>query len=232
MPRTQIEKLWLGAGAVVGAVLVVVGYFLLISPQQSETSSVRAQVVSAQDRNNAAKAKIAILQTQNAQLNSYLADVQQAKLALPDTSGLPDFLRTLQSIGAATQTSITSLTVGQPQDLSTAQGFPGIASTATRGKPANGSSGTTGSATTASTGKVYGLSITLTVSGSTARLTEFLKQLQSVQPRAVLISTLNETSNNAGSSKGDTTLSLNMAAFVAPASAAEQSQLAAAASSK
>ena len=229
MPRTQIEKLWLVAGAVVGGILVLVGYFMLISPQKSTTNNVKAQVADAQSRNAAAKSKIAVLQKQNSQLNNYLADVAQAKLALPDTSGLPDFLRTLQSIGAASQTAITSLTVGQPSDLSAATGFPGVAGNAGGGSSAKNGSGATGGQSAGSTGKVYGLSITLSVTGAVPRLNEFLKQLQTVQPRAVLISSLNETSNNAGSTKGDTTLALTMAAFVAPASAAEQTALAAAA---
>lgn len=225
MPRTQIEKLWLIAGAVVGGILVLIGYFILISPQKSETSSVNSQVASAQQRNAQTKAKIAALQKENANLQTYLADVAQAKLALPDTSGLPDFLRTLQSIGAASQTAITALTVGQPADLSTANGFPGVP-TAAGALPKQGAA----AAPVPSTGKVYGLSINLTVAGSTPHLNEFLKQLQSVQPRAVLISSLSQTTANSGNAKGDTTLNLTMAAFVAPASAAEQSQLAAAAS--
>jgi Tfp pilus assembly protein PilO len=225
MPRTQIEKLWLVAGAIVGGVLVLVGYFMLISPQKSQTGSVQAQVASAQQRNAAANARIHALQQENANLAKYQADVDQAKLALPDSSGLPDFLRTLQSIGAATQTSITSMTVGVPTDVTTGNGIPGVATSAGAGS----SGGSVQGAPAASTGKVYGLSITATIAGSIPRLNEFLKQLQSVQPRAVLISKLDENTVSQGNEKAGTTLSLSFAAFVAPSSAAEQTQLAAAA---
>lgn len=42
---------------------------------------------------------------------TYQAQVTQARLALPSTSGLPDFLRTLQSIGNATLADVSALTV-------------------------------------------------------------------------------------------------------------------------
>jgi hypothetical protein len=75
---------------------------------------------------------------------------------------------------------------------------------------------------------VYALSIAATVSGSPAQLDQFLTQLQTVQPRAVLISQLTEGSGTATGKPGTTSLQLTMQAFVAPVTAAEQAQISAA----
>jgi hypothetical protein len=67
------------------------------------------------------------------------------------------------------------------------------------------------------------------LTGTASQLDQFLTQLQSMQPRAVLISQLTETSRSAtGKSGATTSLQLTMQAFVAPSSAAENAQLSAA----
>jgi len=216
MPRTQLEKFWLMGGVLVGFVLMLLGYLLFISPQRSQTSDVNAQVSAAQQRNAGLRARITSLRQESKSLATYQAQLTQEQLALPGTSGLPDFLRTLQSIGNATLTTVSALTVGPPTDVTAVSGgAPAIPA-----KPAAASSGP----------RVYSLPITVAVTGTPAQLDEFLTQLQSVQPRAVLISQLIEGAANASSqSLGKTSLQLVMQAFVAPTGAVEKAQLSAAA---
>ena len=96
-----------------------------------------------------------------------------------------------------------------------------------------GGSVTAGSAPTTAAGavsgsQIYALPITAQVSGSASQLDEFLSQLQSVQPRAVLISQINES---AGTPDGGTTglaatqITLTMQAFVQPTEALEAANL-------
>jgi Tfp pilus assembly protein PilO len=225
MPKSQLERMWLLAGGVAAVILVLLGWFLFIGPQRSHTSSVNSQISVAEQRNATLQARIRALQGQNANLAQYQAQLAQAKLALPDTSGLPDFLRTLQAIGSATQTTVTALTVGAPTNLTAVTTGSGGAAAAS---PAPGSAGKTN---TSSVGTVYALPITIAISGSFTQLDGFLSQLQSVQPRAVLITQLTQGSATSGTGglAAATTLSLTMQAFVAPSSAAESAQLAAAA---
>jgi hypothetical protein len=67
---------------------------------------------------------------------------------------------------------------------------------------------------------VYSISITASLSGTSAGLDNFLEQLQVVQPRAVLITQIAENTSapTAGQATvtGTTTLQLTMQAFVAP----------------
>lgn len=236
MPKTQLEKLWLGTGLLAAFVMVLIGYFFFISPQTSKTDDVNGQVSSAKLQNSVLQSRITTLAQQSKNLSTYQAQVKQARLALPSTSGLPDFLRTLQSIGNSTLADVSSLTVGTPTDVTTlASGTPApAAATPTAAPTTTAPAAGTPSSTVAGV-SVYALPITAQVSGSVSQLDDFLTQLQAVQPRAVLISQITQssgasgTSGAGGSASGATSLNLTMQAFVAPSSAAEQAQLSAAA---
>jgi Tfp pilus assembly protein PilO len=67
--------------------------------------------------------------------------------------------------------------------------------------------------------QVFVLPITLTASGTAARLNQLLDQLQRVQPRAVLINNVSTTPEQQnGSLAGTVVLTLALQAFVSPAS--------------
>jgi Tfp pilus assembly protein PilO len=202
------ERTWVLGTAVAALLLVLIGYFAFISPEHSKAQDVQSQVADAQTQNVTLSARVTSLAMQSKKLATYKADLAKARLALPSTSGMTDFLRTLQSIGNATHAD-SSLTVGTPTDVTSLSGAT----------PSSGSTNlSVGSA------HIYALPITAQVSGTVAQLNAFLTQLQSVQPRAVLISEITETSPATGAS-GATTLQLTMQAFVAPSSAAEDQQL-------
>jgi Tfp pilus assembly protein PilO len=67
-------------------------------------------------------------------------------------------------------------------------------------------------------GAVWALPITLTATGDADGLGDFLDQLQSTQPRAVLVESANLTSSTGdeAASGSDTSISLSLKAFVAP----------------
>jgi hypothetical protein len=228
MARSAQERLWLIGGGVGALLMVLVGYFLLISPQRDNTSSVNDQVSIARVQTRVLQNRIDALTAENKNLTKYQADVARVRLALPSTSGLPDFLRTLQSIGNATLADVTALTVGPPADVTTLSGRVGAVAAA----PPSTTSGAGATAEPSSLPRIYALSITAQISGSVNQLDEFLDQLQSVQPRAVLISQITIGGAPVESGKpgsGVSTLQITMQAFVAPVSAAEAAQLAKAA---
>lgn len=233
VPRSQAERLWLIGGGLVAFVLVLIGYFFFISPQRSQTKDIKSQTAAAKQQNAVLQARIDALRVQNKDLARYQAEYAQARLALPTTSGISDFLRTLQSLGNATHTDVTSLSVSAPisvngpasasQPSGQAQANPSATSEAAAGQPS-------AAAPTSSTTGVYALPITATVTGTPTNLEQFVYQLQAVQPRAVLIT---EASQSVGvvaaGGSGSTTLNLTMEAFVAPSSPSEGASLSSAA---
>lgn len=234
MPKKQIERLWLIGAVLVAFLLVLIGYTMFISPQNSKTSNARSQVSAADATNNRLQARINALREESKDLPKFQAELVAARLALPSTSGLPDFLRTLQSIGNATLTTVSSLTVGIPADVTQIVSSGGSSSSSSGNSTATTKSGAP-AGTTIDGVRVFALPINATVNGSISSLEAFLTQLQTVQPRAVLISTLTESSAAAGTAPGaaagknvnpnQASMTITMQAFVAPGSPSEQAQL-------
>jgi hypothetical protein len=229
MPTARRERLWLVGGALIAFFIMLIGYFFFISPQNGQTSDANAQVSNARNDNATLQRRITLLAQQNKNLARYQQQLQQARLALPDSSGLPDFLRSLQSMGDATLASVTSLSVGAPTQLAGATKTTTPTSTGSATPATKSPKVTTGT----KSGTVYALPVTAIVTGSAAQLDQFLTMLQSVQPRAVLITQLVEggggtTGTTGGTASGRLTLTLTMQAFVAPSSAAELAKLSAA----
>jgi type IV pilus assembly protein PilO len=225
VPRSQIERLWLVAGGLVAFVMLLIGYFFFISPQRSNTADVDQQTATVQQQNSVLQARLDALREQNKDLGRYQAQLTALQHALPSTSGISDFLRTLQSLGSATLTNVTGLTVGEPIDVTpvsvvapTAAVAPTTSAPTTAAAPV---------APVATTPGVYGLPITATVTGSAGALTKFLDQLQSVQPRAVLITqlSLGGLQDSTTPTAGSFTMDLTMQAFVAPVSPSEGAAL-------
>jgi hypothetical protein len=232
MPKKQIERLWLFGALVAAFLLVLIGYTMFISPQNTKTSSARSQVSAAEATNKRLQARINALREESKDLPKFQAELTAARQALPSTSGLPDFLRTLQSIGNATLTTVSSLTVGIPADVTQIVSAGGSSSSSGSSAATTKSGAPAG--TTIAGVRVFSLPINATVNGSTSSLEAFLTQLQTVQPRAVLISTLTETSSAAGAgaapsakntNPNQASMTLTMQAFVAPGSPSEQAQL-------
>jgi Tfp pilus assembly protein PilO len=231
VPRSQTERLWLVGGGLVAFVMFLIGYFFFISPQRSETSDVNSQVATTRDQNTVLQHRIAALNEQNKNLAKYQVDLQNARLALPATSAISDFLRSLQSLGNATLTNVTSLAVGVPTDVSAlAAGAPSAAATPNADPTATSAPNVTAPAAGGSA--IYALPISATVTGSPSALAKFLEQLQEVQPRAVLVTQITQSTGTSvgavSAPTGTTAIQLTMEAFVAPSSPAESASLSAA----
>jgi hypothetical protein len=222
VPRSQTERLWLIGGGMIAFVLFLIGYFFFISPQRSETSDVKSQVAVENQKNALLQARIDTLREQNKDMQKYAQQLAKARLALPATSGISDFLRTLQALGNATLTNVTSLSVGEPTDVSAVTAAQPATQNPTATSTAAPAQNTTApGATTPSAATVYAMPINATVTGTPGGLEKFLEQMQTVQPRAVLITNINESTGipvggKPGSTTGKTTLNLTLYAFVSP----------------
>ena len=236
------DRMWVVGGVLAGLLGLALGWFLLISPQNTHTNDVRGRGDDAQTQNLTLLHKIAVLGRDNANLPQFVAALQQAQLALPGSSGMSDFLRTLQGLGDRTQAQVSALTVSPPVEV----GAGGAAGGATGGGAAGGSAtggAATNSAAPTATPKpssspkpggflahIYALPLTAQVSGTNAHLSDFLDQLQRVQPRAVLITQLQlapSVVSSGANASGPVTLQLTMQVFVAPTSATVAGQLSA-----
>ena len=222
MPRTQIEKLWLGGAAIAALLIAVVGYFFLVSPQRARTSSVEDQVSSAQLQTVSLQARITSLTSEQKKASSFRAALAQARGALPtldDLSATPALLKSLQAIAHQSSTSVSSLTVGDPAAVIAT---PAVADATTpTATPSTSASSSVGAPAVAPAPSLYSVAVTASVSGTTKGLIGFLDRLQHHQPRAVLVSAVTMNGGSTvGQKPGGETMSLTMTAFVRPSSTA------------
>ena len=188
----RTDRRWTVGGALVAVALLASSWFLLIGPQFDQTSSLQARSEAAHQRLWTLQRRLVELRKQSTRLEEYKTQLAQDRQALPTTAALADFLRELEDAGKATDVSVNGLVVGAPAAV------PGISAT------------------------IYSLPITMIAVGSSEHLSGFLDQLQQVQPRAVLITSINAVPDGTGKSLLDTVaLTMAMQVFVAPASSAE-----------
>jgi Tfp pilus assembly protein PilO len=187
--RTRLrgqDRLWAAAGAVAALVLAAISWVFLISPQNSETEGLRAEIDQVNDRVVVLQARLAQLRKENQGLDLRKAELAAQRRALPTSTALSDFLREMQTASERAGVTVTAVNAG--------------------------AAGTTRAAGT----EIHVLPVTLTVTGGADGQIAFLDQLQQVQPRAVLIIGTNlvpaDTSN---SLSGSVTMTLSIQIFVA-----------------
>lgn len=201
MRRTDDARLWLGGGALVAVLVLVLGWLVLVAPQLSHASTVRAEQADEQVASASLSAKVTTLRKQNAQTPALVADLRKVRGQLPISSGLAAFTDQIGQQAAQARVTVTSVAVAAPVATTgtgsaggtpTTGGTPATGGTPTTGATTNGATTdtATAAATTATTGpagKVFAVPVTITTAGSLVKQRAFLSRLQT-GPRAVLVS--------------------------------------------
>ena len=186
------ERLWVPAGILVAALLALSGWLLVVSPVRDDASALRSQAGTASTQVDTLRSQLATLEAEQADFPRYRAELEAARAALPTTTALPDFLRRLQQIGTVAGVEVTTLTAQAPTAIDAA------------GAPAAAAAG-------AAPASLYQVAVTVAARGGYDNLTSFVRQLQQVQPRAVLVSNVAEQST-----ADSATLTVTLSAFFAP----------------
>lgn len=107
------NRLWLGGGVAVGLLVIVGGWFLLLSPELSATSDTRDQIEDAQLQNAKLQSNITTLKAANANLPTLVTQLRRSRQQLPVTSGFTTFTDQLAAQAAAAKVTITSIEIGR-----------------------------------------------------------------------------------------------------------------------
>lgn len=182
------DRLWLLGGLVVALILVLVAWQFMIKGQHDQTNSVRDSIATADQQVTTTTNRLNALRADSVNLDKYKAALAADQQALPSDVALPAFVRELQAAAVATSMGIVQLQVGQPT---------AVVSTST------------------SAPRVYSVSINVVATGAIDNATAFINQLQAVQPRAILMTTVNEAPGPTGGNSVQLNITFN--AFVAPA---------------
>lgn len=179
------DRLWQLGGAVCAAAVLAFGWLFFIRPEYQEADDIRTQVDDANVQVAAQRQKLSQLRKDNEHLAEYRARLAADLAALPATDSAAALLRELQIAGELTGVTVSGVTVG------TAVSVP------------------------ASRETVRALPVSLTVAGPAAKINPFLDQLQRIQPRALLIRSVNLAPSAAEGAGDRTNVTINLQAFYA-----------------
>ncbi|MFC4058206.1 type 4a pilus biogenesis protein PilO [Planomonospora corallina] len=162
------DRLWMIGGLLAAVLLLLSGWFVLISPEMDEADRLQADAETMQVQMATLRSKLADLRRENENLPRYRAELATARQALPTTADSEKFLRQLQQAGEATDAFVQGVNVGDPVQ------------------------------TEASGAQMHYLPVAVTVTGSAAEVEAFLDEIQHDQPRAVLVTSLTAQAEDGG----------------------------------
>jgi Tfp pilus assembly protein PilO len=204
------SRTWTVGTAVLVVLILLAGWFLLVTPKRSHAADLQAQATSAKAANLSTAGQIKALQAQQQKLPAAESQLSQFKVQIPANPQLPAFIRSLESAATASGVYLTSISPANPTAMTSAAAAPAPAPTASA-SAASGSAAATAPAAAAPQSTVvpglnsgvYNIEAQLVVAGSYAGLEAFEHQLEGMQ-RSVLVHTISISScnNGSGSSSG------------------------------
>jgi type IV pilus assembly protein PilO len=114
MGARHADRLWIIAGIAVIALLGVATWFLAVSPQRAEAAGLAEQTATSRDQADELRARIVKLTADKASLGTLTKALNTAKVAMPADSGVPNFLRQLQTMEPAVRVEVGSVAMGDP----------------------------------------------------------------------------------------------------------------------
>ncbi|MBU2670485.1 type 4a pilus biogenesis protein PilO [Actinoplanes bogorensis] len=182
-----MDRIWLIGGIVAIVVIVAAAWLLAISPKFTEADTVQTGADDTTIQLTKLKKDVAALKEQDAKKATYQAELDKLLTNLPETYGMPVFLRSLQTTGDAVNVDVTVLSAGSALQSPT---VPAVAE----------------------------MPLSVNASGTAANVSKFLVQLQTIQPRAVLLEAISlaEEGNETATTSSPTskvTATLTMTAF-------------------
>lgn len=112
MDARRADRIWLISGIVTIVVLVTAAWLLLVSPKFAEADEVQAAADDTSFQLTRLRKEVAALKEQNEKKATYQAQLDTLVTHLPETWGMPVFLRSLQDSGVKTSVTVTDLSIG------------------------------------------------------------------------------------------------------------------------
>lgn len=171
---------------VLGCLLVLVaGWFLLVSPKHSQAADLRTQAASQVTANAQLATQLQVLKAQAKDLPRQQAKLASVAAHIPDNPALPGLVRALVKAGQAAGIELVSMTPGQPTPMVA----PAAAAPVAPAAPAAGAAAPAAAApaaaakaavAAASAGQLASIPLTLSVAGNYFQVEQFLAQLESL----------------------------------------------------
>ena len=108
---------WMLGAALVSVLLLIAGWFLLVTPQRSAAEQIRTDAEAQAAANVRAEAEIASLKAQYKDLPSLQQEEAQIRSRIPETPNMPALLRTLSTNAKTAGVTLVSVSPSNPVPL-------------------------------------------------------------------------------------------------------------------
>jgi type IV pilus assembly protein PilO len=173
-----------------GCLLVLVaGWFVLVSPKRGEAAELRTQAEGQVVANSGLETKLQMLKAQAKDLPKQQAKLAAVAAKIPDNPALPGLIRALTGAASSAGVELVSVSPG-PVAAVAAAPVAGGAQVAPVGTTPTTTTTTTAAAAGGSAGTLAQIPLSLTVSGGYFQVEQFIANLEN-QPRSMRITGLN-----------------------------------------
>jgi type IV pilus assembly protein PilO len=195
-----VTRKWTVGAALVAVLILVAGWFLLISPKRAEVADLEAQAQSQVDSNSQLETELALLEQQYKDLPQKQAELSALRTQLPQAPELPSYIRQLQDLGKQSGVVLQSMTPAVAASI----GVPPIAGS-----------------TALQPDALAAINVDIVVEGTYFEVTKFINDLETTE-RYTLVGGLNiSESENGDDTASDPLLAatLNARIFLVPTAA-------------
>jgi Tfp pilus assembly protein PilO len=163
---------WMLGAALVSVLLLMAGWFLLVTPQRSSAEQIRTDAEAQAAANVRAEAEIASLKAQYKDLPSLQKEEAQIRSRIPETPNMPALLRTLSTNAKTAGVTLVSVSPSNPVPMN--------------------QSGTNGGGGLSDPGQVSQIPVVIQVTGPFANMQLFLNSIEQMK-RSMLVVSLDIT---------------------------------------
>jgi hypothetical protein len=210
---------WVGGTVVVALLLLVAGWFLLVSPVLASAGETRVAAEDVEADNELARDRIETLKVQFAELDASKATLAELQKQVPTTAQLADYLRQVDAQAVAHGVAVTAVSPGTPEVFAPVTAAP-AAAPVTDGTAADGTNADdaatdpAAASTTPATGASASLGlidvpVTMTAVGNYTNVLAWIQAMQEQTDRLLLVTSVTgtaQTDSGAGGGKPATTV--------------------------
>jgi type IV pilus assembly protein PilO len=205
---TETRK-WTVGAALVAVLILVAGWFLLVSPKRAEVADLQAQADQQLATNSSLQTELEVLKQQNKDLPEMQSDLAALQTKIPQTAELPTYIREMQDIGKQSGVQFTSLTPAAAVSLGAA----------TTGVATTGAAATGGALVPE---ELAAINVDMVVTGSYFEITKFVNELETSSRYTLLgsfsIAEVEDTEEGGvGTGSSELTATLSARIFLTPA---------------
>jgi Tfp pilus assembly protein PilO len=184
--RLDSTMRWYGAASLATVLVLLAGYFLLVSPKNASADEVQQAAAAQEAANGVTQQRIDALKAQYKDLPDLQKDLAALQTHLPTTPQMPALLRSLSAAAARSGVTLVSVTPSNPTVLT------------------NGANGPATAVAASAPGSVSDYPVAISIQGNFANVKLFMTSLEAM-PRSVLVTSLNVARANESQGGADAT---------------------------